>query len=334
MATNSNRTAKALVTGASGFVGGHLVEHLLERGQAVRCLVRQTSNLRYMKNLEVELAYGGLDDLTDWDAAFDGVDTIYHVAGLPFARRARDYFSVNHLGTNAILAAAVRRRATLRRFVHVSSLAAVGPAVEGHPVTEQTVPNPITPYGRSKLMAEEAVLAVRDIVPVTIVRPPAVYGPRDYAVYEGFKTIARGVSPMIGRDDKQVSMIHVRDLVEGIVLAGESDISVGKTYFISSETAYSLHSMTQLIAKVMDRNPRMIAIPPLVAYCLAAVVEASSFLLRNNPVINRDKIRDLTQPAWACSIEAAKRDLGFSPKIELEAGLRQTFEWYKQEGWL
>jgi dihydroflavonol-4-reductase len=331
---NNPPSSEVLVTGASGFVGGHLVEHLLGRGRTVRCLVRPTSNLRYMKGLGVDLAYGGLDDGTDWDAALDGVETIYHVAGLPFARRARDYFNVNHLGTKAILAAAVKHPGRIKRFVYVSSLAAVGPALDGCPVTEKTEPHPITPYGRSKLMGEEAVLAVRDLLPVTIVRPPAVYGPRDYAVFEGFKTIARGISPMIGRDDKQVSMVHVHDLVEGIALAGESKVSAGRIYFISSENAYSLRSLTETIARVMGRSARMIAIPRLVAYGLAAAVEAASVLTRRNPVISRDKITDLSQSCWSCSIDAAKRDLGFEQKIELEAGLRATFEWYKREGWL
>ena len=187
-----------LVTGATGFVGSHLVDRLIERGCNVRCLVRKTSNLRFLRHPKIDLAYGGLDGETDWDSVLAGVHTIYHVAGLTFARRAKDYYSVNHKGTEAIVGAALKHRDEIRRFVLISSLAAVGPSRDGSPVTEEIEANPITPYGRSKLMAEEAVWVVKDLLPVTVVRPPAVYGPRDYGVFEFFKSISRGISPQIG----------------------------------------------------------------------------------------------------------------------------------------
>jgi nucleoside-diphosphate-sugar epimerase len=325
---------KALVTGASGFVGGHLVDLLVERGRAVRCLVRSSSKLKYLKHPEVELVYGGLDGSTDWDAALDGVDTVYHVAGLTFARRSQDYFTVNHKGTEAILAQTLKRREGIKRFVLISSLAAVGPGRGKRPVDERTEPGPITPYGRSKLMAEEAVMAVRDLLPITIVRPPAVYGPRDYAIYEMFKSATRGLLPKIGGKDMLVSLVHARDLAEGIILAGESPSSKGRAYFISSEEVYSFSSVADLLGKAVGRRTRTIAIPRAIAFGVAVVAEAAAALIGKPPVINRDKVTDFSQECWGCSIDAAKRDLGYRPKVPLEAGLRETFEWYKQEGWL
>src|ERR1044072_1834839 len=157
---------KILITGATGFVGSHLVDRLVECGKRVRCLVRKSSNLRYLKHPELEFVYGGFDESTDWAAAFADVDMVYHVAGLTFARRAQDYFTVNHKGTEAIISAALNFRHQIKKFVHISSLAAVGPGTKDKPVDEETKPTPITPYGRSKLMGEEAVLGAGGLFPV------------------------------------------------------------------------------------------------------------------------------------------------------------------------
>lgn len=331
---DSSDHRNVLVTGATGFVGSHLVDQLIERGHSVRCLVRQSSKLRYLKHPKIELAYGGLDDSTDWEAAFADIDTIYHVAGTTFARRAKDYFIVNHQGTEAILAETLKRGDKIKKFVHISSLAAVGPGPDGKPVDEDTVPSPITPYGRSKLLGEEAVRAVSDLLPVTIVRPPAVYGPRDYGIFEFFKAVKGGMFPMIGRKDKRVSLVHVRDLADGIILAGESELSVGRTYFISSEDDYSMRAVADLIAALMRRRLRSFSIPRSLAYGVAFAAEAGAVLMRKPPVINRDKVTDLSQTSWTCSIERARSELGYSPRVPLEQGLRETLEWYKGEGWL
>jgi nucleoside-diphosphate-sugar epimerase len=325
---------EVLVTGATGFVGSHLVDCLLERGYRPRCLVRPTSNLRYLSLSEVELFYGELDGSTDWEAALDGIKVIYHVAGVTFAARRQDYFKVNHRGTEAVLAAAVRHRDHIKRFVLISSLAAVGPGRDGQPVTEEAAPAPITAYGRSKLLAEEAARAVSDLLPITIIRPPAVYGPRDYAIYELFKLISRGILPTIGRYDKKISLVHARDLAHGIILAAESQVAAGRTYFISDEEVYCWSHVSQLLARILGRPIRTITIPRPIALGAALFSEALAMIWNKPPILNRDKVADLSQRCWACSTERARRELGYRQRIPLEDGLRETLEWYRNEGWL
>jgi nucleoside-diphosphate-sugar epimerase len=332
--TRPNSQQKALVTGASGFVGSHLVDLLVQQGKSVRCLVRKTSDVKYLQHPSAELVYGALDSSTDWDAALDGVDTIYHVAGKTFARKKADYYAVNHKGTEAIVAAALRHRASIKRFVLISSLAAGGPG-RGEDMVDETMPaNPVTPYGRSKLMGEEALRIAGDLLPSTIVRPPAVYGPRDYGVYEFFRMISRGMFPMIGKYDKLVSLVHVRDLANGIVLAGENEAAIGRTYYISSEKAYYQSEVANLIAGILGKRPRRLVIPKPVAYAVALGAEGVAAVIRKPPVINRDKVKDLSQRSWGCSIERARRELGYEQQVPLEDGLRETVQWYKGEGWL
>jgi dihydroflavonol-4-reductase len=327
-------SGKILVTGGTGFVGSHLVDRLIKQGKSVRCLVRRSSNLKYLKDPQIEFVYGGLDDATDWDEAFADVDMVYHIAGVTFARRAQDYFIANHQGTETIIAAAIKHRSQIKKFIHISSLAAVGPGEKDKPVDENTLPAPITPYGRSKLMGEEAAMTAADFFPVTIVRPPAVYGPRDYALYELFKSIAKGLSPSIGNYDKQISLVHVADLVDGMLLAAEKDASKGRTYFISSDEIYSYKALIETLAAIFDRRVRSFAIPRPLAYGVAAIAEIGAAITRKLPVINRDKVTDLSQVCWGCSIERAKHELGYKQSVPIAEGLRETINWYKNEGWL
>ncbi len=161
-----------------------------------------------------------------------------------------------------------------------------------------------------------------------------MYGPRDYAIYEFFKAIARGLSPSIGRTDKRVSLVHVSDLADGIILAGESESSIGRTYFISSDEVYSMRETADIVAAILGKKARHLSIPRPLAYGVAMAAEAVAAITRKTPVINRDKVTDLSQTCWGCSIERARRELGYDPRIRLEDGLRATAEWYKREGWL
>jgi dihydroflavonol-4-reductase len=325
---------KALVTGGNGFIGSHLVELLLSRNYSVRCLVRKTSDLKWLNKLNVELIYGDLFDDSALRSAVSGVDAVYHSAGVTKAKTKEEYFRGNATGTKSLLEATIEHNRTLKRFVHISSQTAAGPSPSKIPITEETTPHPITTYGKSKWLAEEECLRSMGTIPITIVRPPVVYGPRDKDVFEFFNTYAKGLQPMVGFDEKYVSMIHVSDLIRGFVMAGESEKSVGQTYFISSKEVYGWKSIGDVTRKVMNTNALRIRIPEFGVYAIATFAELFSACSKKPALINFEKAKDMVQDFWTCDASKAKRDFGFEQQVSLEDGIRNTVEWYKAQDWL
>ncbi|MDT8325367.1 MAG: NAD(P)-dependent oxidoreductase, partial [Bacteroidota bacterium] len=222
------------ITGATGFIGSHLADRMLAAGHEVRALVRASSNLRWLEGKDVQLVRGDIRDADTLEDFVRDADYIYHIAGVVKARDRAGYFEGNVTATENMLRAAKQFAPGLRRFLYVSSQTAAGPSRSlERPVREEDEALPITTYGESKIAAEKAVRAVGDALPWTIVRPPAMYGPRDTEIFIYFQAIARRLNSMIGYDEKRLSLLHAHDLVRGMVLAAEADNSVGETYFIS-----------------------------------------------------------------------------------------------------
>ncbi|UCB52931.1 MAG: NAD-dependent epimerase/dehydratase family protein, partial [Candidatus Zixiibacteriota bacterium] len=228
-----------LVTGANGFVGSHLAEGLLERGYRVRCLVRKTSDLRWLSGLEVEYFYGDVADKESLKGVCGNVDLVFHAAGLTSARSRKEYLRANAEGTRNLVEVCLEQNPKLQRFVYVSSQAAVGPGVDERPLDETAPSRPITDYGESKLEGERIVLEHVSQLPVTVVRPPAVYGPRDTDVLGFFKVASRGFRVSFGKGESFLSLVYVKDLVDGIIRAAENPKSLGQTYFIADDKVYS-----------------------------------------------------------------------------------------------
>ena len=324
---------RVLITGATGFIGSHLAEKLHQKGYTLRCLVRKTSNLTALSGVPVEYIYGDLFTEAVLKDAVKDVEYIYHVAGITKARTKEEYFRGNELATKNLLEAVQAVQPRLKRFVHVSSQAAVGPSVNGS-IDETTPYHPITTYGISKMEAERDCRRVMDKIPITIVRPPAVYGPRDKDIYQFFNTMSKGLQPMIGFNRKDVSLIYVKDLVEGIVLAGESEKSVGQVYFISSEKFYDCREVGDITAAILGKKVVRIPIPELLVFFVAAISELYSTISKKAVLINWEKAKDIVQDSWTCWIDKAKRDLGFKEAYTLESGITETVRWYRENGWL
>jgi dihydroflavonol-4-reductase len=323
-----------LVTGGTGFIGSHVVEVLLKRNHTVRCLVRKSSNLQWLEPLPVRLVYGDFSDTESLHDAVKDIDVIIHVAGVVAAKTREGFFAGNVTATKNLLDATDRYVPDLRRFLHVSSLTAIGPGFNGKRVDENTPPHPITTYGESKLAAERLVRSHGDRLSFTIARPPAVYGPRDTATLSFFQSVSKGIIPLVGFSPKKVSLIHVYDLARGIVDAAVSETTAGKSYFISSEEVYDWQQIGSVTARFAGRRTVTIRIPEFMVMGIAGVSGLFSKMKTKPSVLNYEKGKDMTADNWTCSIEAAQRDFGFRTELSLEEGIRNTLEWYRSQHWL
>lgn len=318
----------ALVTGATGFVGSHLVEELLSRGWRVRCTVRATSRLRWLEGRGVERVTADLRRSEGLAAAADGVDAVFHVAGLLRGDTWAEYLAGNRDTTRNVLDATPRAK----RFVHVSSLAVCGPSPDGSPMTEDSPCAPISMYGRSKREAELEVWNRRGDREITIVRPPVVYGPRDEGLFDLYKALAMGVQPVIG-GPKFVSIVHAADLARAIVEAS-GPAGAGGIFFASNERPLSYTTLMETILRSMSRGAVKVPVPDRVLRLLGAVTEDTTRFLGWGGLFTRDKALEMTQKYWTCSTEKARRVLNWEARIPIEEGMRDTLAWYRSEGLL
>jgi len=331
---DKNLKAKALVTGANGFVGSHLVGELLDKGYQVRCLVRKTSNLKWLSGLEVEYAYADIAEKNSLKDVVKDVDLVFHVAGLTKAKDREAYFKANAEGTKNLVEICLEENPGVQRFVYVSSQAAVGPGEDKQPLNETVLCRPITHYGESKLEGERIVLQYATQLPVTVIRPPAVYGPKDSDMLGFFKVANKGFQISFGRGESFLSLCYVKDLINGIILAAENHKSIGKTYFIADDKIYSWREAFNIIANVLSKRTIPLKIPKSLVIFLAFLSENFLKLLGKTAVFNTQKAKEITQRYWGLDVSKAKAELGFLPKYDLERGAKETVRWYKEKGWL
>ncbi len=325
---------KALVTGASGFVGSHLVERLLGAGMEVACLMRPTSNPAALDGLPVERRIASLEDAAALAQAVRGVDYIFHAAGLTRGRNLAEYMAVNANGTRRLIEAALAENPGLQRFVYVSSLAAAGPATSAEPPDESAAPRPTDDYGASKLAGERIILEHAGRLPVTIIRPPAVYGPRDTNFLPLFRIAARlRRVPVIGKPSKQVAFVYATDLAEGLLLAGRSPEALGRMYYIASGI-HTMSEVVQAVCQALSMPPRMLHVPALLARLIGEVGKVRWAITGRPQIISRRKVRDMLHPWWTCSWSRARAELGYREAMGLTEGMRLTAQWYAENGWV
>lgn len=324
----------AVVTGATGFVGSHLVDLLLSKNYEVWCIIRKSSNTKWLKGKDVKLLDCGLNDKNALLNAIKNVDYIFHVAGVVKSKTKDGYFTGNVDTTRNLLETVIENDIKLKRFVVVGSLTATGPSVDGIPVDENSVCNPITTYGKSKLEEEKLALSYKDRIPITICRAPAVYGQRDTEIFIYFKTFSKGLTTLIGFDNKKLSLIHVLDLVEGIYQAAISEKSVGEVYFISSEEFYTWEQINKITSEIFNKKPIIVRIPHTVVYLIAAIAQFFSYFSSKAATLNLEKAKDLTQKYWICNTSKAKEHFGYKQKIGIREGIKQTIDWYKEQKWI
>jgi dihydroflavonol-4-reductase len=323
-----------LVTGATGFIGGNLVQALLRKGYSVTCLVRKSSDTRSLQKQKVQIVEGELKDPDSIRNAAHGIQVVYHVAGLIKAATRDEYLRVNQLGTRHLLEVLAATNPDLNRFVHISSLSAAGPSPNDRGLTEEEKTNPISWYGESKLRSEEETMRLSNVFPVTILRPSAVYGPQDRETLLIFRMIKRGCLFTPGRFTRRFSLIHVGDLTDACVRAGESNSPSGQVYFISRPEIYTWKDVGRMIAQKLGKRYRQIGIPKWMVATIGFVGDMWAGATGRPATLNSQKVNELLQPAWICNPSKAKEELGFCPAIDLEKGMDETVRWYIGQGWL
>ncbi|MGB9711064.1 MAG: NAD-dependent epimerase/dehydratase family protein [Thermodesulfovibrio sp.] len=319
---------KALVTGGTGFIGSHLVETLLKENYEVYCIVRNPSRLRFLKGLNVKIIKADLSDKESLKKIEWHFDYVFNLSGITKASHPEEFFQSNYIGTKNLAEVVVERNFAVKRFIHVSSLAAVGPCLDGIPVTEDTEPSPVSEYGRSKLLGEQAVKFFKDKIPITIIRPPAVYGPRDSDFLTFFKMIKAGIVLYLTKGI--YSMIYVDDLVRGIINASKIDKATGETFFIADAQPYNTDEIVEAISKALGKKPVKIKIPRAIGMFFIRVFQKFD----KKSIINSDKLQELIQPCWVCSTKKAEQLLGFKTKTKLKEGMEWTAKWYRMNQWI
>lgn len=325
-----------LVTGATGFLGSHIAEQLSKAGRPVRALVRKSSNKKFLESLKnIEFVYGSVDDAQSCIEATNGVTGIIHAAGLVKARSSEEFRQVNTDGTENLLLGA-QKAGTVERFVFVSSQATAGPSDEnGTPVRVGQETSPVTAYGRSKLAAERVLLAGTSTVPVTILRPPAIYGPRDNEILIFFKAVRNGVLPLTNPLEAKYSMIYGPDCAAACIRALDTDLESGTILFVDDGKPVTFREMIEQVEAALGKKAWIrIPLPRSLVRGAAAATELFGKVTNQAVMLTRDKCNELHAPGWVCDGSRAQEVLGWKPQVQFAEGVKLTAAWYKQEGWL
>jgi nucleoside-diphosphate-sugar epimerase len=325
---------KALVTGGTGFIGSHLVEALLKKGIQVRCLLRKTSDLKWLEGLPIEVNWGDCNDKNSLREAVEGVEQVFHLAGVTKAVHEKTYFEVNAFGTENLIHACLENNPRIQKFIYLSSQAAAGPCRNGNKKKESDQCKPVSPYGQSKQMGEELAMAHAHELPLLILRPSAVYGPRERDIYTFFKLLSKRIKPCLPSKDQHISLCYVEDIIQAILLAAQVKGSSGEIFFLSDGQDYRLEEIGDIFAQAMGVNAFCIRVPEWMIIGMASFSEYLSKLSGKPPLLNKGKVEEILQRNWVCDITKAKTALGFEPHISLAQGAKLTFEWYKKENWL
>jgi nucleoside-diphosphate-sugar epimerase len=326
----------AVVTGSTGFIGSHLVDALLARGDTVRALVRPetTAGVRdpRVEQFEADL----LDDRSVRESrVWEGAAQVFHLAGVTRGRTLSHFRAGNVFPTANVLAGLAARSGKRPHVVLVSSQAAAGPApAADSPLRETDRPVPVEAYGRSKLQAEQAVARYKDDLPITIVRPAAVYGPRDRDFLAAFKQASRRVALHAVPRDHSFSVVHVVDLVAALLRAAERPATAGRTYFVAADEPITWGQLYDEVAAAAGSRPIQLQVPHSAVRMAAHAGDLLSTLTGRATLLNRNKAALARPRWWLCDASRAQADLEWRAAVPLQVGVRDTYNWYVDAGWL
>lgn len=329
---------RVLITGATGFIGQHLAEHMIGRVGALSCLVRKTANTGLLTTCDVQLIGGDVTDLESVQRALNNVDVVFHLAGAISALNKQTMFRVNTGGTGNVVTAAARVD-TPPKLIYVSSMAAAGPAHAAEPRTEMESPAPVSDYGRSKLAGEAWCHKYCARLPITIIRPAVVYGERDRSSLELFRPISKGFAYFAGQPAWPLSLIDVRDLVRLLCAAVDGPLlrpdSAAGLYNGVGPQSPPMSELAELLAAALGvASPRPIRVPAALMQGMGMLNGVVARVTRKPRLISPDKVRELVNGPWLISGAQAERELGFVPQTSLDTGLSRVAQWYQENGWI
>jgi nucleoside-diphosphate-sugar epimerase len=322
------------VTGGSGFIGSHLVENLLQKGTEVRCLLRKPSASPWLAGLPIEQLRGDCTDRESLSKAVKGIDVVFHLAGITKALHQKTFFETNAMGTDYLIHACREDNPRLKRFIYLSSQAAAGPCRNGGKKKEEDHCEPVSAYGQSKRMGEELALAHAHEIPLIILRPSAVYGPREKDIYGFFRLLSKKIKPCLSGGNQWISLCYVQDVIQALLLSAEIPCNSGEIFFLSDGREYSLDEIGDVFARALGNKAYCITVPEWMIFRAASLSEALSKLTRRPPLLSKGKVEEILQRYWICDNTKARTLLGFKPEFPLEEGARLTVEWYRREKWL
>lgn len=324
---------KVLLTGASGFVGSHILDALRARGIDTAVLLRPTSDRRFVASHlpGLEIRNGSITDPSSLPSALAGITHVIHCAGCTKARRNSEFDTINHLGTRNLVEA-INAQGAIERLVHISSLAVSGPATADRPAREDDPPHPVSAYGQSKLDAERVVRETCR-APFSIIRPPAVYGPRDYGFLPMFKAVQNHILPSPNRR-QALSLVFVKDLADAVAVCLQHPAVAGKTYFAAGQETITARGLAGEIASQMQRWTVPCPLPAIALWPVCLGQELFSRLTGRATLLNLQKFAELRAPGWVCDPTRLQQDTGYSCRASIKLGIAETLKWYRQNDWL
>ncbi len=329
---------KILITGASGFVGGFLVEEALKRNYEVYAGVRSTSDRTYLSDPRINFFESALSDkesLKETLKKYDRFDYLIHNAGITKTCQKDGFDTINFQYTKNIIEALIENDSIPKKFIYISSLAAYGPGDEKtlEPIKDSDTPCPISLYGESKLKAEKYIKSLEGF-PYLIFRPTGVYGPREKDYYLSYKMIKQGLETYIGTSQQHITFIYVKDLTRLIFDSLESTIS-GKSYFVTDLKKYTTKEFNNIVKRIMQKKTLSIVFPKSIVSILALISEKlSCVFLGKVPTLNTEKFKEISSLNWLCESGDLLTDFDYKVEYDLEKGVQESIDWYKKEGML
>ncbi len=329
------RGSHALVTGATGYTGRVLVKRLLEAGTKVRAIARSSSDISPFKEMEVEWIRGEIYDADTIHNAMDGIQYVFHVAAAFREAKSteQDYWNV-HVGSTQLLCAEALKQPDFKRFVHVSTMGVHG-HIENPPGDETSPFAPGDGYQRTKADADKWIsgFGAENNLPYTIIRPCAIYGPGERRLLKLFKMANKSYFPILGKGKCWYHLVHVEDLVGGMMRAAIEEKALGEAFIIGASEPIRLEDMAAIIAKVYDNKLRVFRLPIGPFFLLGDLCEFLCKPFKIEPPIYRRRVAFYSKDR-NFSTQKMRNILGYQPKYENEAGIIESAKWYKEHGWL